>query len=333
MKKIVISISLITITLISILLMSNILFAQPFGYSTKPTITGSGGRVNSSGFILNGPATGQVLSWLPPDPPNHSGIFILDSENGDQFFIMMPNEVFVDPVTIGTASGFIRTASLFQSPVIHAVGYPTGAGSLSITDSTGNGETIYADGDPVSNIIHTISGATRSMQGTTYFNDLRVGTSASPAGGAGFFVNASPTEIRGTGQTHIFKNHSGYSGSNEYRHSGGCQTSGAVTGSCNSTWTLTDSTSCTIEVRVSGRTDSSGADRAGYVYSGTVYREGGNAILLGQTAISTQESNASWGAALATTLTSVTLASVTGVAATTINWTWYATLHCTGDDL
>lgn len=314
--------------------MSNILFAQPYGYSVKPTITGSGGRVNSTtGFILNGPSAGQALSWLPPDPPNHSGIFVLDSENGDQFFIMMPNEVFTDPVIIGTASGFIRTASLFQSPVILAAGYPSGGGSIAITDSSGNGENIYADGDPVSNIIYTLSSATRSMQGTTYFTDLRIGGAASPSGGAGFFVNGSATEIRGTGQTHIFKNHSGYSGSNEYKHSGGCQTSGAVTGSCNSTWALSDSTSCTVEVRVSGRTDSSGADRAGYTYSGTVYREGGNAVLLGQTAISTQESNASWGAALAVTTTNVTLASVTGVAATTINWTWYATLHCVGDDL
>jgi hypothetical protein len=124
-------------------------------------------------------------------------------------------------------------------------------------------------------------------------------------------VGVAPTEKLSV------KDHSAFTGSAAQLTTGAVQTTDATQTSCKAL-TLADNTLYWLEADVIGR-DTGGTDRAYYKLAGLVYRQGGGATLGTVNVIVEDETNAAWDATLTVSSNDVRV-SVTGAAATTINW-------------
>lgn len=176
----------------------------------------------------------------------------------------------------------------------------------------------------------TLQGGTRI---STTANRTQMPSTYSGVTHLGLFLYDVNSEVTTNNKIHSFKNHNNYTDSNEYTTSFACQTTDATQTTCTS-WGLGVATprSCFFETKVTASIDSTGTSTAGYRLDANIYRTSGNAIIAGQNATSTFETNASWDAAYTVTGTTARV-SVTGVAATTINWVGYLEVHCVVDNL
>lgn len=115
------------------------------------------------------------------------------------------------------------------------------------------------------------------------------------------------------------KDHAAFTGSEVFHSTGAVQTTDA-TQTTAFTFTLSDTTLYWFEATIEGR-DTSGTDRALYTKKALVYREGGGATIQGSVvAIHADiETNAAWDATFTVSGNNL-LVSVTGAAATTVNW-------------
>ena len=82
---------------------------------------------------------------------------------------------------------------------------------------------------------------------------------------------------------------------------------------------LEDNTVYDVSAIITGRNSS---DRASYNIEGTVYREGGNAVIEGQTVVHSAESDSAWDATYTVSGNDLRV-SVTGTAGTDINWSCF----------
>ena len=113
------------------------------------------------------------------------------------------------------------------------------------------------------------------------------------------------------------KDHAAFTSSETQLTTGAVQTTNATVTTVKQV-ALLASSACWIEADVVGRRTDDGA-RAYYKLTALVYRVAGVAILEGVTALTTIESDAAWNATVAVTGNDF-IVTVTGVAATTINW-------------
>lgn len=277
-------------------------------------------------------ANGVRFRVIAEDVGVHGGGFALDST--DEFGASMEAfKVLAPDVLLGTGGQM----SVSSTVSLNLETVPNGIllSSLDMTDGASNScERISCNS---SDAVHTlVGGGDRVFDQTNYVTGkLRVASNGAVGvdANAVLYVTGGSTEISTSAVTHRFKNHTAYTGSELFSTTFACQTTSATPLTCTS-WGLgvVDNPSCSVMVRIAARIDgASNTARAAYVIAANVYRAGGNAVIQGQTAVSTIESAAAWDAVLGINGTAFTV-SVTGAAATTIDWVGSMELQCVQDD-